>query len=484
MEKEVLEHRLNVNRRHFLGKMALGVGSAALGSLLIPDLFKGGALENDELPLGIKHFASKAKRIIMLFQNGAPSQLESFDYKPLLNKMYGQDLPESIRQGQRLTGMTAHQERFPLVGSKFGFQQYGKSGTWVSDLFPKIAEITDDICVIKTMHTEAINHDPALTFMQTGAQQGNRPSMGAWMSYGLGSENKNLPAFCVLLSRGKGNGQGVYSKLWSNGFLDNIHQGVQFSASEDPVLYLNNPDGIDMKGRKKMLDHLASLNEINFQEFGDPKIHAHIQQYEMAYRMQTAVPELTDLSKEPDHIIKMYGTDCMVPGTYASNCLLARKLSESGVRFVQLYHQGWDQHGNLVEEMSSQAKDVDQASAALIKDLKQRGLLDETLVIWGGEFGRTNYCQGKLAEDQYGRDHHPKCYSIWMAGGGIKGGISYGETDEFGYNIIEDPVHVHDLQATIMHLMGLDHEKLTYKYLGRRFRLTDVHGHVVKDILA
>ncbi|MGD1947886.1 MAG: DUF1501 domain-containing protein [Croceivirga sp.] len=484
MEKEVLEHRLNVNRRHFLGKMALGVGSAALGSLLIPDLFKGGALENDELPLGIKHFASKAKRIIMLFQNGAPSQLESFDYKPLLNKMYGQDLPESIRQGQRLTGMTAHQERFPLVGSKFGFQQYGKSGTWVSDLFPKIAEITDDICVIKTMHTEAINHDPALTFMQTGAQQGNRPSMGAWMSYGLGSENKNLPAFCVLLSRGKGNGQGVYSKLWSNGFLDNIHQGVQFSASEDPVLYLNNPDGIDMKGRKKMLDHLASLNEINFQEFGDPKIHAHIQQYEMAYRMQTAVPELTDLSKEPDHIIKMYGTDCMVPGTYASNCLLARKLSESGVRFVQLYHQGWDQHGNLVEEMSSQAKDVDQAAAALIKDLKQRGLLDETLVIWGGEFGRTNYCQGKLAEDQYGRDHHPKCYSIWMAGGGIKGGISYGETDEFGYNIIEDPVHVHDLQATIMHLMGLDHEKLTYKYLGRRFRLTDVHGHVVKDILA
>nr|WP_299381726.1 DUF1501 domain-containing protein [Allomuricauda sp.] len=484
MEKEFFEHRLNVNRRHFLGKMALGVGSAALGSLLVPDLFKGSASDAEELPLGIRHFASKAKRIIMLFQNGAPSQLESFDYKPLLNKMYGQDLPESIRQGQRLTGMTANQERFPLVGSKFGFKQYGSSGTWVSDLFPKIAEITDDICVIKTVNTEAINHDPALTFLQTGSQQGNRPSMGAWMSYGLGSENKNLPAFCVLLSRGKGNGQGVYSKLWSNGFLDSVHQGVQFSASEDPVLYLNNPDGMDMKSRKKMLDHLASLNHMSFEEFGDPQIHAKIQQYEMAYRMQTAVPEITDLSKEPDHVIKMYGTDCMIPGTYASNCLLARKLSESGVRFVQLYHQGWDQHGNLVEEMTGQAKDVDQASAALIKDLKQRGLLDETLVIWGGEFGRTNYCQGKLTEDNYGRDHHPKCYSIWMAGGGVKGGLSYGETDEFGYNIIKDPVHVHDLQATIMHLMGLDHEKLTYKYLGRRFRLTDVHGHVVKDILA
>ncbi|TMU56240.1 DUF1501 domain-containing protein [Flagellimonas algicola] len=484
MEKEFLEHRFNVNRRHFLGKMALGVGSAALGSLLIPELFKGNAANMDELPLGIKHFASKAKRIIMLFQNGAPSQLESFDYKPLLNKMYGQDLPESIRQGQRLTGMTANQESFPLVGSKFGFKQYGKSGTWVSDLFPKIAEITDDICVIKTVNTEAINHDPALTFLQTGSQQGNRPSMGAWMSYGLGSENKNLPAFCVLLSRGKGNGQGVYSKLWSNGFLDSVHQGVQFSASEDPVLYLNNPAGTDMKHRKKMLDHLAMLNHMSFEDFGDPQIHAKIQQYEMAYRMQTAVPEITDLSKEPDHVIKMYGTDCMIPGTYASNCLLARKLSESGVRFVQLYHQGWDQHGNLVEEMTGQAKDVDQASAALIKDLKQRGLLDETLVIWGGEFGRTNYCQGKLTEDNYGRDHHPKCYSIWMAGGGVKGGLSYGETDEFGYNIIKDPVHVHDLQATIMHLMGLDHEKLTYKYLGRRFRLTDVHGHVVKDILA
>ncbi len=484
MEKEFFENRLNINRRHFLGKTALGLGSAALGSLLLPDLFRGGQNESDELPLGIKHFASKAKRIIMLTQNGAPSQLESFDYKPLLNKMFNKDLPDSIRKGQRVTGMTSNQERFPLVGSKFKFQQYGKAGTWVSEIFPHIGEIADDICVIKTMHTEAINHDPALTFIQTGAQQGNRPSMGAWMSYGLGSENKNLPAYCVLLSRGKGNGQGVYSKLWSNGFLDSVHQGVQFSASEDPILYLNNPDGIDMKNRRKMLDHLAALNEQGYQEFGDPEIHTKIKQYEMAYRMQTAVPEVTDMSKEPDHIIKMYGSDCMIPGTYAANCLLARKLSESGVRFVQLYHQGWDQHGNLPNEMAIQAKDVDQASAALIKDLKQRGLLDETLVIWGGEFGRTNYCQGKLAEDNYGRDHHPRCFSIWMAGGGIKSGISHGETDEFGYNIIKDPVHVHDLQATILHLMGMDHEKLTYKYLGRRFRLTDVHGHVVNDIIA
>ena len=484
MEKEISEHYFSTNRRHFLGKMALGVGGAALGSLLLPDLFKNKGAETEALPVGIRHFAAKAKRVIMLFQNGAPSQLESFDYKPTLNKMFGQDLPESVRGNQRLTGMTAYQSRFPLVGSKFGFRQYGQSGTWVSDLFPNIAKITDDICVIKTMHTDAINHDPALTFIQTGAQQGNRPSMGAWLSYGLGSENKNLPAFCVLLSKGSGNGQGVYSKLWTNGFLDSTHQGVQFSAGEDPILYLNNPAGTDTASRRKMLDHLASLNQMGYEEFGDPEIHAKIQQYEMAYRMQSTVPEVTDISKEPDHIIKMYGADAMIPGTYAANCLLARKLSESGVRFVQLYHQGWDQHNNLGTEMPKQALDVDRASAALVQDLKQRGLLDETLIIWGGEFGRTNYCQGKLSETVYGRDHHPRCYSIWMAGGGVKAGLSYGETDEFGYNIVKDPVHVHDLQATILHLLGLDHEQLTYKYLGRRFRLTDVHGHVVKGILA
>ncbi|MEQ8335748.1 MAG: DUF1501 domain-containing protein [Cyclobacteriaceae bacterium] len=484
MEKEFLESGLNINRRHFLGKAALGVGSAALGSLMIPDLLNGGSGSENELPLGFTHFAPKAKRIIFLFQNGAPSQLESFDYKPLLNKMYDQDLPESVRGNQRVTGMTANQERFPLVGSQFGFKQYGQSGTWVSDIFPNIAKITDDICVIKTIHTEAINHDPALTFFQTGAQVGNRPSMGSWLSYGLGSENKNLPAFCVLLSKGRGNGQGVYSKLWTNGFLDSVHQGVQFSASEDPILYLNNPEGHSPQDRRKMLDNLASLNEMSYQDFGDPAIHSKIKQYEMAFRMQTAVPDVTDISNEPDHIVKMYGSDCMVPGTYASNCLLARKLSEAGVRFVQLYHQGWDQHGSLAQEMPLQAQDVDRASAALITDLKQRGLLDETLVIWGGEFGRTNYCQGKLTKENYGRDHHPRCYSMWMAGGGVKAGISYGETDEFGYNIVKDPVHIHDLHATILHLMGLDHEKLTYKYLGRRFRLTDVHGKVVPGIIA
>lgn len=477
------ENQLNVNRRHFLGKLSLGIGSAALGSLLIPDIFSSSAEEAGPA-IGLPHFAPKAKRIIYLHQNGAPSQLESFDYKPLLNKMQGQDLPESIRNGQRLTGMTSGQSKFPLVGSYFKFAQYGKNGAWVSELFPHMASIVDDLCIIKTMHTEAINHDPALTFMQTGAQQGNRPSMGAWLSYGLGSENKNLPAFCVLLSRGRGNGQGVYSKLWTNGFLDSIHQGVQFSSSEEPVLYLNDPSGITKEGRRRMLDKLAELNTMGFDEFGDPEIQTKVQQYEMAYRMQTSVPEITDLSKEPDHIIKMYGPDCLMPGTYAANCLLARKLSESGVRFVQLYHQGWDQHGGLVSEMPLQAQDTDRASAALITDLKQRGLLDETLVIWGGEFGRTNYCQGDLSKDNYGRDHHPRCYTVLMAGGGIKPGVVYGETDEFGYNIVKDPVHINDFHATVLHCMGLDHEKLTFKHLGRRYRLTDVAGKIVRPILA
>ncbi len=483
MNKEFLDHRLNVNRRHFLGKAALGLGGAALGSLLIPDLFNFGEKTSESLPVGLPHFAPKAKRIIYLFQNGAPSQLESFDYKPMLNKMAGEDLPESIRNGQRLTGMTSGQTKFPLVGSYYDFKQYGKSGTYVSDLFPNIAKITDDICVVRSMHTEAINHDPALTFMQTGAQVGNRPSMGAWMSYGLGSENKNLPAFCVLLSRGRGNGQGVYSKLWTNGFLDSTHQGVTFSSGEDPILYLKDPDALDKESRRKMLDKLAQMNNLGFEENGDPEVQAKIQQYEMAYRMQTAVPELTDLSKESDATIKMYGPECLVPGSYAANVLLARKLSESGVRFVQLYHQGWDQHGNLANEMALQAEETDRASAALILDLKQRGLLDETLVIWGGEFGRTNYCQGNFTKENYGRDHHPRAYSIWMAGGGVKAGTVYGETDEFGYNIIKDPVHVNDFHATIMHLMGLNHEQLTYKHLGRRYRLTDVAGKIIPGII-
>lgn len=482
MEKEILEHGLNMNRRRFLTGLGMGIGGAALGSLLVPDLLNPQAVE-DAIVAGLPHFAPKAKRIIYLFQNGAPSQLDLFDYKPKLQQMHGLDLPESVRKGQRLTGMTSGQAKFPLAGTVFKFNQHGQHRAWMSELLPHTARIADDLCIVKSLYTEAINHDPALTFFQTGAQVGNRPSMGAWLSYGLGSENKNLPAFCVLLSKGKGNGQGVYSKLWTNGFLDSIHQGVQFSSGEDPVLYLNDPDGMDKTERRKMLDHLSALNNEAYDEVGDPEIKAKVQQYEMAYRMQTAVPEVTDLSKEPESIIKLYGGDCLVPGTYAANCLLARKLSESGVRFVQVYHQGWDSHGNLPKELAGQCLDTDQASAALITDLKQRGMLDETLVIWGGEFGRTNYCQGKLSKDNYGRDHHPRCFTMWMAGGGVKPGV-YGETDEFGYNIVSNPVHVHDFHATALNLMGLDHERLVYKHLGRRYRLTDVAGKVVKDLIA
>lgn len=482
MAKEFIEHRLNMNRRRFLSQMSLGIGSVALGSLLIPDLF--GSNPEEAVMAGLPHFAPKAKRVIYLFQNGAPSQLDLFDYKPMLQKMHGEDLPASIRMGQRLTGMTADQKKFPLAGTTFKFDRYGRAGAYISELLPYTAKIVDDLCIVKTIFTEAINHDPALTFFQTGAQVGNRPSMGAWVSYGLGTENKNLPAYCVLLSKGKGNGQGVYSKLWTNGFLDSTYQGVQFSSGEHPVLYLNDADGITRTDRRQMLDKLGELNEESYKEFGDPEIAAKIQQYELAYRMQTAVPEITDLSREPESIVKMYGPECLVPGTYAANCLLARKLSENGVRFVQLYHQGWDGHDNLPSQIKGQCMDVDQASAALITDLKQRGLLDETLVIWGGEFGRTNYCQGALTKDNYGRDHHPRCFTIWMAGGGVKAGTVYGETDDFGYNITQDAVHVHDFHATILNLMGLDHEKLTYKHLGRRYRLTDVSGELVKGIMA
>lgn len=483
MEKELIEHGFSMNRRRFFTGVGMGIGSMALGSLLMPDLLSGSGATETGLAPGIPHFAPKAKRVIYLFQNGAPAQQELFDYKPLLREMTGKEIPASIRGEQRLTGMTAYQSSLPLVGSFVDFKQYGPSRAWISDLMPYTAKIADELCFIQSMHTEAINHDPALTFLQSGAQQGNRPSMGAWLSYGLGSENKNLPAFTVLLSRGIGNGQGVYSKLWTNGFLDSVHQGVQFSKGEDPVLYLKDAEGLSRGERRDMLDKLAELNDLSYQEFGDPEIASRIKQYEMAYRMQTAVPDVMDLSKEPDSIVNLYGPDCLVPGTFAANCLLARKLSESGVRFVQLYHQGWDQHGNLPFEIAKQAKDVDQASAALVTDLKQRGLLDETLVIWGGEFGRTSYTQGKLSMDNYGRDHHPRCFSIWMAGGGVKPGIVHGETDEFGYNIAKDPVHVHDFHATVLHLLGLNHEQLIFKHQGRRYRLTDVSGKVVNNIL-
>jgi len=486
IEEQVKNEKLKVNRRHFFSKLGAGIGTLALGSLLIPDLFKkaGNGIDPSGFTLGIPHFAPKAKRIIYLFQAGAPSQFESLDYKPVLRERMGEDLPESIRDGQRLTGMTSNQERFPLVGSYTDFKQYGQNGTWVSDYFPHIGMIADEICIIKSMYTEAINHDPAITFLQTGNQNSGRPSMGSWMSYGLGSENQNLPSFVVLTSRGSGNSQGLYSKLWSSGFLDSRHQGVLLRSGKDPVLYLNDPAGISRDDKRKMLDNISDLNNQHYDKVQDDEIQSRIAQYEMAYRMQMSVPDVMNLKNEPESIIKLYGAEALIPGTYAANALLARRLAESGVRFIQLYHQGWDQHGNLPKDMSNQALDVDQASAALVLDLKQRGMLEDTLVIWGGEFGRTNYCQGRFSPDNYGRDHHPRSFSIWMAGGGVKQGLSYGETDEFGYNIIKDPVHVNDFHATMLHLFGIDHEQLTYKYQGRRFRLTDVAGNVINDILA
>ena len=484
--EELSRHFLNNNRRHFLKKMGLGIGGLAAASLLDP--FSSLATDTPSInpsALNLPHFAPKAKRVIYLFQSGGPSQLELFDYKPLLNKMRGQDLPDSVRNGQRLTGMTSGQDKFPLVGSNFKFDQYGESRAWVSDLMPYTAKVVDELCFIKSMNTEAINHDPAITFFQTGSQQAGRPSMGSWLSYGLGSLNENLPTFTVLLSRGTGRpfSQPLYSRLWGNGFLSSLHQGVQFRSGKDPVLYLKDPDGMSRNDRRQMLDYINTLNEKQEAEFGDPEINSRIAQYEMAYRMQTSVPETMNIEDEPEHIIQMYGMDSLIPGTYAANCLLARRMVERDVRFVQLYHMGWDQHFNLPSQIEKQAKDIDQATAALIMDLKQRGLLEDTLVIWGGEYGRTNYSQGVLTDTDYGRDHHPKCFTMFMAGGGVKPGFTYGETDEFGYNIVKDPVHVHDLQATIMHLMGIDHTKFTYKHQGRRFRLTDVSGHVVNDLL-
>ncbi|MET7258209.1 DUF1501 domain-containing protein [Dyadobacter fermentans] len=478
-----------LSRRNFLSKTSLGLGAAAMASLLNADnsLAKKVGEKGAEvagLPIGHPHFPPKAKRVIYLFQSGAPSQLELFDYKPKLEEMWGKDLPESVRKGQRLTGMTAGQSSFPLAASKYKFQRYGDNDMMISELMPYTSGIVNDVTFIRSMFTEAINHDPAVTFFQTGSQQGGRPSWGSWVSYGLGSDNQNMPSFVVLLSKGRGGDQPLYAKLWSNGFLPSIHQGVVFRSGPDPVFYLNNPEGIDRTSRRRMLNSLAKLQQGQFEKLLDPEINYRMAQYEMAYRMQTAVPETMDISKEPDYIFDMYGEDSRKPGTFAANCVLARKLIEKDVKFVQLYHQGWDQHGNLPNDIKIMAKSVDQASAALINDLKQRGLLDETLVVWGGEFGRGAYSQGKLTRDNYGRDHHPRSFSIWMAGAGVKKGFVYGQTDDFGYNIIKDPVHVHDFQATVMHLMGIDHEQLIFKHQGRRYRLTDVHGKVVKPLLA
>ncbi len=466
-------------RRQFFGRNATGIGVAALASL-----FERNGLA--KAMTGLPHFAPKAKRVIYLHQSGGPSQLDMFDYKAGLNKQAGVDLPASIRMGQRITGMTSGQTTLPVAPSIYKFAQHGSNGAWVSELMPHTAKIVDELTIIKTMNTEAINHDPAITFIQTGSQQPGRPSMGSWVSYGLGSENENLPAFVVLLSQAHAinTDQPLFSRLWSSGFLASSNQGIRFRAGSDPVLYLEDPPGMSRTGRRQMLDGISALNKMRYADYGDPEIETRIGQYEMAYRMQSSIPDLMDLSKEPASTFEMYGPESRKPGTYAANCLLARRLAERNVRFVQLYHRGWDQHNDLPRDLSLQCQGTDQPTAALITDLKQRGLLDDTLVIWGGEFGRTVYCQGKLTEANYGRDHHGRCFTMWMAGGGIKRGNLIGETDDFGYNVVADPVHIHDLQATVMHCLGVDHTKLTYKFQGRHFRLTDVHGQVVKQALA
>ncbi len=471
---------LDMTRRQFLGRAGSGIGAAALASLLNPQLFaaQGSA--------GIPHFAPKAKRVIWLTQAGAPSQLDLFDYKPGLREQYDKDLPDSVRNGQRVTGMTSGQARFPIAPSIFTFKQYGQAGHWLSELLPHTARLADDLCIIRSMNTEAINHDPAMTMLQTGSQVAGRPSFGSWMSYGLGSDNADLPAFVVMISRpsGKGNAQPLHERMWGSGFLSPRYQGVRFSPGKDPVLFLTNPPGITNDRRRAMLDDVAGLNKIRLDFHQDPEIQARIDQYEMAFRMQSSVPELADLTKEPASVFDRYGPESRKPGTYAANCILARRLAERGVRFIQLYHRGWDQHGDLPRDIRTQCYDTDQPSAALVEELKERGLLEDTLVIWGGEFGRSVYSQGQLTATNYGRDHHPRCFSLWLTGGGVKRGTVIGETDDFSYNIIKDPVHIHDLNATALHLLGIDHTRLIVRNQGRDYRLTDVHGTVIQSALA
>ena len=465
-----------LNRRTFLKTSAHGFGALGLGSLLAKD---------DGMLIGTHH-KPKAKRIIYMFQSGAPSQMDLFDPKPDLGERFSEDLPDSIRMGQRITGMTSGQKTLPVAPSIFKFAQHGQSGAWLSELLPHTAKVADDLCIIKSMHTEAINHDPAITFFQTGHQLAGRPSIGSWMSYGLGSSNKDLPTYVVLTSRGTGrpNDQPLYDRLWGSGFISTQHAGVKFRNTGDPVLYLSNPDGVDRPMRRDMLDDLAALNGERHQIVGDPEIEARIAQYEMAFRMQASVPELTDVKGESQEVLDLYGPEVKKPGSYAANCLLARRLAERDVRFIQLFHQGWDHHGGLPKALKGQCSDTDHPTAGLLTDLKQRGMLEDTLLVWGGEFGRTTYCQGKLTRENYGRDHHPKCFSMWMAGAGIKKGITIGKTDDYCYNILEDPIHVHDLNATILHLLGVDHERLTYRFQGRQFRLTDVHGKLIKKALS
>jgi Protein of unknown function (DUF1501) len=493
-----IENVQRITRRHFFGTSAAGIGGMALGALLSESLMRTAhASSAASGQLGGLHFPPRVKRVIYLFQSGGPAQQDLFDYKPLLNKQNGEQLPDHVRSGQRLTGMSAQQASIPLAGSLFKFTQHGQSGAWLSEVLPYHRRIVDDICIIRSMYTEAINHDPAITFFQTGSQIAGRPSFGSWLSYGLGTMNEDLPSFIVLVSANQAD-QPLYARLWGSGFLDSKYQGVQLRPGKDPVLYLSNPDGICRSGRHAMLEKLNALNLRQFEKELDPEIESRIAQYEMAFRMQASVPEVTDLSKETDSTFDLYGPDSRKPGTFAANCLLARRLAERGARFIQLYHQGWDHHGGLPAGIRQQCAETDQASAALILDLKQRGMLDDTLVVWGGEFGRTSYSQGALTATDYGRDHHPRCFTIWLAGGGVKPGFTCGRTDDYGYNIADESgnpiaptkdgvtpgaVHVHDLQATILHLLGIDHTQLTFKYQGRHYRLTDVHGHVVKEIL-
>lgn len=479
-----IEHQTLLGRRVFLEGAGAGIGMAALGSLLGPQAIFANETKHTQregLP-GLPYQAPKARRVIYLCQSGAPSQLDLFDYKPNLEAQWGKELPDSVRQGQRLTGMTSGQDSLPIAPSLMTFSQHGDSGAWLSELIPHTAQIVDRICIIKSMFTEAINHDPAITFMQTGTQLAGRPSMGAWLSYGLGSENEELPTFVAITSGDKG--QPLYDRLWGSGFLPSRHQGVRFRSKGDPVLYLSNPPGLDTDTRREMLDDLAQLNRFRLDRLGDPEISTRIAQYEMAFRMQKSIPELTDISQEPESTFRLYGDDARSPGTFAANCLLARRLTERGVRFIQLYHRGWDHHTNLPRDIRKLCGETDQASAALVADLAQRGMLDETLVIWGGEFGRTVYCQEKLTATNYGRDHHPRCFTLWLAGGGIRPGMTYGETDDHSYNIVQNPVSLFDLNATILHCLGIDHTRLTFKYQGRHHRLTDVHGEVMEPVLA
>lgn len=485
----VREHQLAVNRRQLFGRAATGIGTAALASLLARDgraAAAAAARDSAGLP-GVPHFAPKAKRVIYLFQNGGPTHVDLFDYKPQLHKLHGTPVPEAFLGGKRFSTMTGDPSGKLMLEPVEPFQQHGQSGAWVSAFMPHTAKVVDDLCFLKSLHTDAVNHAPAISFLLSGAQIPGRPSMGAWLNYGLGSESENLPGFCVMTSVSKGTtcGQIFYDFYWGSGFLPTRFQGAKFRGSRDPVLYLSNPDGISRQLRRELLDDLATLNEMKFEEAGDPEIQTRIAQYEMAYKMQTSVPELTDFSDEPEAVLEMYGPQVREPGSFAYNCLMARRLVERGVRFVQCMHAGWDQHNSLTTELYNQCRDTDQPSAALVRDLKMRGLLDDTLVIWGGEFGRTPFIQGNIDDrPRWGRDHHPYAFTTWMAGGGVKPGISWGASDELGFNAVENPVHVHDLQATILHLLGIDHEKLTYRFQGRHFRLTDVHGNVVEPILA